>query len=75
MDKITKKALELCDKNYQLQLENRQLINICEALAERYLPGDDLESFLIALEAGRYNLLLRYLGRLDPSILSPDEED
>lgn len=75
MDKITKKALELCDKNYQLQLENRKLMNICEALAERYLPGDDLESFLIALEAGRYNLLLKYLGRLDPSILSPDEEN
>lgn len=74
MDKITKKALELCDKNYQLQLEIRKLMNICEALAEKYLPGDDLESFLVALNAGRYNLLLKYLGRLDPSILSPDEE-
>ncbi len=75
MDKITNKALELCDKNYQLQIENRKLMNICEALAEKYLPGDDLESFVLFLEAGKYNLLLKYLGRLDPSILDPDEED
>ena len=75
MDKITKKALELCDKNYQLQVENRKLINICEALAEKYLPGEDIESFLLFLEAGKYNLLLNYLGRLDPSILSPDEDN
>ena len=61
MEEMFNKAMELCDENYNLKLEIAQLKNICEILAERYLPGDDLDSFLLGIMRGSYNSLLKYL--------------